>query len=82
MDIRGMVLVEIKRDARSYFFYMPVGAPYIDASEAALMISKDIKVLHEKAVAQQEERDKEEESKEEESKEEENSEDKEDNKEK
>ncbi len=76
MDIRGMVLVETKKDSRSYFFYMPVGAPYSDASEAALMIAQDIKDLHDKAVAQQEERDKEEPKKEE------NSEDKEDKKEK
>ena len=48
-----MVLVEVKKDSRSYFFYMPVGAPYADAVDAAHMVADDIKELHSKAIEHQ-----------------------------
>ena len=81
MDIRGMVLVEKKVDARSYFFYMPVGAPYIDAAQCAMLMSEEIKDLHKKAVEATEKREKEEASKEESSEKKEENKDKEGNKE-
>ena len=54
-----MVLVEKKFDSRSYFFYMPVGAPYSDAAQCAMNMAEDIKLLHEKAVAAEEKRNEE-----------------------
>jgi len=50
MDVRGMVLVEVKKDSRPYYFYMPVGSPYADAVDAALLVAEDIKTLHDQAV--------------------------------
>jgi len=51
-----MVLVEKKLDSRSYFFYMPVGAPYADAAQCAMNMAEDIKLLHQKAVEAEEKR--------------------------
>lgn len=59
IDIRGMVLVEKKYDARSYFFYMPVGAPYSDAAQCAINIAEEIRELQKKAAEAEEKRKKE-----------------------
>jgi len=59
VDARGMVVVEVKKDSRPYYFYMPVGAPYSDGVDAALMIAEDIKALHEAALEQQKKREEE-----------------------
>lgn len=64
-----MVLVEVKKDSRSYFFYMPVGTPYRDAIDAAFLVADDIKELHDRALKQQEESQSDEESEESEEKE-------------
>jgi len=55
-----MVLVEVKKDSRPYYFYMPVGSPYSDAVDAALMVAEDIKSLHDQAVEEMKKREAEE----------------------
>lgn len=60
IDIRGQVLVEVKKDSRPYYFYMPAGAPYQDAIQAAHMVADDIAELHRIALEKQKEREKEE----------------------
>ena len=44
------------KDSRQYYFYMPAGAPYQDAIEAAGLVAQDIQELHKQALEKQKER--------------------------
>jgi hypothetical protein len=47
------------KDSRQYYFYMPAGAPYQDAIEAAGLVAQDIQELHKQALEKQKEREQE-----------------------
>lgn len=52
MDLRSYVDVEVKKNDRVYHFFMPVGAPYGEAYDAAFDALTSITDLAKQAVEQ------------------------------
>lgn len=59
MDKRGMVILEVKKDERTYSFLMPVGSPFGEAYDAAFEMLSEISKMAQAAV-ENSEREKEE----------------------
>ena len=50
MDIKSFISVEVTKNERTYHFYMPVGAPFGEAYDAAFEVLNSITEMAKQAV--------------------------------